>query len=155
MALAEPLLLPPERAEEEMRMRELPIGYWVKRVDELLTEELGAALAHHGLDRFRWQLLNSLADAGAAPVAALRLRAFVDDAALDAMVNDLVGRGWVVTDADGLLSLTASGSAAHVEALREATESRRRSTDGISTDDYATTVATLQRIAANLGHCEP
>ena len=138
-------------------MRALPIGYWVKRVDELLTEELGAALAHHGLDRFRWQLLNSLADAGAAPVAALRqrLRAFVADAALDAMVNDLVGRGWVVTDADGLLSLTASGSAAHVEALREATESRRRSTDGISTDDYATTVATLQRIAANLGHCEP
>ena len=46
--LAESLLLPPERAEEEERMRELPIGYWVKRVDELLTEELGAALATTG-----------------------------------------------------------------------------------------------------------
>jgi len=138
-------------------VRELPIGYWVKRVDELLTAQLGEALARHRLDRFRWQLLNSIADAGAAGLDALRERllTFVDDATLDAMVADLADRGWLVTDADGLLSLTTSGATVHVAALREVTEARRRATEGVQPADYATTVSTLQRIAANLGHAEP
>ncbi|NTU82612.1 MAG: hypothetical protein HGA45_25125 [Chloroflexales bacterium] len=37
--------------------RQLPIGSWLKRVDELLTERSNAALAGRGFTRLRWQLL--------------------------------------------------------------------------------------------------
>jgi hypothetical protein len=42
---------------------ERPIGYWLKRTDELLTERLGDVFAGDGLTRVHWQVLNVPAQA--------------------------------------------------------------------------------------------
>ena len=37
---------------------QLPIGYWLKRVDALLTTAIDQAQAEHGVSRTQWQVLN-------------------------------------------------------------------------------------------------
>jgi len=44
----------------------LPIGYWLKQVDQLLTEQINQAQAAHGVTRTDWQILNLLYENGRA-----------------------------------------------------------------------------------------
>lgn len=71
--------------------RQLPIGDWLKRVDELFTGN--AALAERGLTRLRWQLLNSVADAGTPGRELLQsnLAPFAATDELDALAAGLSG----------------------------------------------------------------
>lgn len=38
-----------------------PLGYWLKLVDSLITEQFTESLEEHGVTRKQWQLLNVLA----------------------------------------------------------------------------------------------
>lgn len=63
-------------------------------------------------------------------------------------------KGWV-TIADGVATLTETGRAEHDAAFARVTELRSSVTEGISEADYATTMATLEKMARNLGWTEP
>jgi hypothetical protein len=63
-------------------------------------------------------------------------------------------RGWV-TITDGVAVLTPEGRAAHDDAYERIRKLRSSVADGISADDYATTMATLEAMARNLGWDEP
>lgn len=126
---------------------ERPIGYWVKTVDRLLEDALDASLAAHGVGRRHWQTLNLLAVAprtGAEVTA--ELASFLVPG--ETPLADLEQRGWAT--ATDRHALTATGEEA-LESLRGAVALvRRRATDGLSEDDYRTTVATLRRMTENL-----
>ena len=79
---------------------ERPIGWWVRRLDALLEEAVDAVVTGEGLTRRHWQVLHSLATGTEqeADVAAA-LEDFAGD--VDAVVSDLVARGWVVRLAGG------------------------------------------------------
>ncbi len=59
-------------------------------------------------------------------------------------------RGWVVL-ADGVATLTEAGRGAHDEAQSRVTLLRASVTEGISEADYQTTLATLEKMARNVG----
>jgi DNA-binding MarR family transcriptional regulator len=59
-------------------------------------------------------------------------------------------RGWV-TITDGVAVLTPEGRAAHDDAFERIRRLRSSVADGISAEDYATTMATLETMARNLG----
>jgi hypothetical protein len=59
-------------------------------------------------------------------------------------------RGWV-TITDGVAVLTPEGRAAHDDAFERIRKLRSSVADGISAEDYATTMATLETMARNLG----
>ncbi|WP_345762352.1 hypothetical protein [Diaminobutyricibacter sp. McL0608] len=59
-------------------------------------------------------------------------------------------RGWVVL-ADGAATLTDAGRATHDEAESRVKELRASVSDGIDDADYQTTMATLEKMARNLG----
>ena len=59
-------------------------------------------------------------------------------------------RGWV-TITDGVAVLTPEGRAAHDDAFERIRKLRSSVADGISAEDYATTMATLEAMARNLG----
>ena len=59
-------------------------------------------------------------------------------------------RGWVVL-ADGAATLTDAGRAAHDQAESRVKELRASVSDGIDDADYQTTMATLEKMARNLG----
>jgi len=128
-----------------------PIGYWVRLLDELLERSLDAVLSDHGVTRREWQVLNTIAG-GVADRRALEeaLAPFTRDArtAVDKAVGALTARGWLEHDR---LSLTGDGTAAHERLAGTIAQTRRMAADGVETAAYETTVATLERMARNLG----
>lgn len=114
-----------------------PIGYWLKHLDTLLENAMSQALGD--LSRREWQVLNATAEGRAAATA---LAPF--DGVAEA-VRALEDRGWL---ADG--RLTGEGRAAHAAVSEQVARFRRRSTEGVSDEEYRATVGVLSRMAANV-----
>ncbi|SDC97020.1 hypothetical protein SAMN05660690_3145 [Geodermatophilus telluris] len=127
-----------------------PVGWWVKRLDELLEEGLDAVVGAEGLTRRHWQVLQSVVDG---PVERAGLRAalapFAGPAEVDGAVADLTGRGWLRDDA-GRPAVTDDGRAAHARLAAAVGAFRRSVAEGLSEEEYARTVAGLARMVANL-----
>lgn len=127
-----------------------PIGYWLKRADEVITRQMGAALSSEGVSRFHWQLLNLLrGPERTVRVLARAMENFVDAAGVDRLLAELTERGWVSRSGDEF-EVTAEGEAAYARLAERIGEFRRRSREGISDEEYATVVRTLQRMIENL-----
>ncbi|QJW35930.1 MarR family transcriptional regulator [Cellulosimicrobium protaetiae] len=135
---------------------ERPIGYWLKLVDRLIDENLDGVFQHSGLTRRHWQVLNTIRD-GVSETTAIDgvLSPFTGGAsgataAVAAEVDDLVRRGWVARS-DAGLAVTVAGNHAYHDLLDAVSLSRERVAEGVSREEYAQTVATLERMARNLG----
>ena len=130
-----------------------PIGWWLKHLDRLIDGAFDEAFAESGLSRRQWQILNlavhepptrgELTDA----LAPFWERA---DAELDEQLMTLRDRGLVQLGPGGRWSATAAGKAAHTEASDRVGAIRGRMADGISADEYRTTIDVLARMATNL-----
>jgi hypothetical protein len=131
-----------------------PIGFWLKLVDTLIDQRFEAVLEEHGVTRRQWQLLNVLQrgpatleelDAAVAPF----LQADAGESSAEHL-EELVGSGWVAPG----YSLTDAGTTA-LEGLGHAVgEMRQGMAQGVGDDEYATTLAVLERMARNLGWSE-
>jgi len=121
--------------------RQQPIGWWVKRLDELLERVVEEAVASEGLTRRHWQVLHTLARDGG--LAALAPFGGVPEA-----LDDLVARGWV-TGTAAAPELTGPGRAGHERLLAQVTGMRRQVAAGLTAEEYAQTVAGLARMVAN------
>jgi hypothetical protein len=86
-----------------------PFGYWIKHIDRRIEENFGLLLAEEGLDRRRWQVLNTIAHGPISPDDLDRaLAPFVSDRepTMRPHADQLVGRGWAAPAVDGTLTLT-------------------------------------------------
>lgn len=128
-----------------------PLGWWLRHLHELLESSMAQALDAESLSRRHWQVLNTIAlgartpeevDSALAPFVAA-------EGSMAAKVADLRARGWVAENGE----LTESGRESHARVEERVEAFRTAVTDGISDDDYRTTIRTLERCAANLeGH---
>lgn len=125
-----------------------PIGYWLKEVDRLIEESFVRLLREEGLTRRHWQALNTIAD-GPTPAADVGTALAAFEPTVAPVVDDLVARGWVSETGD-VLTLTDAGRAAHAMVRERVTASRKLATEGITADEYASTVGVLERMAGNL-----
>lgn len=139
----------------------LPIGYWLKEADRVITAAINQAQAVNGVSRTEWQVLNTLAEGNGATRERLGtiVQPFVDAAGLDAIIARLTERGWVAAAGAGEegqapLNLTAEGQDAHAVILAQQQEVRRRAVAGVSREDYATVIRVLQQIVHNLSESE-
>lgn len=136
------------------RQPHLPIGYWLKKADDLLTMRINEAQQLHELSRLEWQILNVLHEVGLATHEQLAapLHAFADAAVLDNALLHVAQRGLI--EGNGSVAphyqLTKLGHELHGAALSSQKEVRQRATQGISEGDYATTVRVLQQLVENL-----
>jgi DNA-binding MarR family transcriptional regulator len=136
----------------------LPIGYWLKQADNLLTEQINKAQATHAVSRFDWQVLNTLHEIGSANRERIFeiVRTFVDAAGFDAIMSHLIERGWVelsrVAGSDlQEFQLTKEGQRQYEVIFTTQKEVRQRAVQGVSAEEYATVIRVLQRIVSNLG----
>ena len=133
-----------------------PIGFWLRLVDRLLEERFAAVLEEHGVTRGQWQLLNVVSNGGATAEVVERAVAPFTDAdggPVSAQLAELIESGWVELSGPEY-RLTERGATAHDRLAEVIAELRASSTDGLSEDDYARTLATLERMARNLGWTE-
>lgn len=139
------------------RKPNLPIGYWLKQADNLLTEQIDKAQSVHGVTRSDWQVLNTLKEAGSASREQIfeTMRTFIDASQLDKIVNDLTERGWVEPRRAGeagpeALQLTEEGQRQHAAIFATQKEIRQRAVQGISEEEYVTVLRVLQQMVNNL-----
>lgn len=132
----------------------LPIGYWLKRADEVLTARINEVQRANGLSRTEWQILNLLSELGSATDEQLEasLRPFAGITSLRELITGLRRRGLVAEKdaADGGYVLTTQGQQTHATALALQKEVRQQAMKGISEAEYATAIHVLQRIVENL-----
>ena len=129
-----------------------PLGYWVKHLDTLLEESLDRVLARNGIRRRHWQVLNVLREGPQtrAQVAEAMLSFWVAASVTQTdVVDDLNRRGWAEIDGD-TYRLTAEGEEAYSRLSLDVATLRAQVTDGFSTEEYATVITALARMAANL-----
>ena len=132
-------------AREGMPTDSRPLGYWLRTVDGLITREFAAAFEGADIDRRDWMLLNARSGDVELPAFAQR---FVRKGK---RLRGLAERGWIEENGDGTWSLTDEGRAAR-EQLGEIVDGiRSRVSGAVSPEDYATTMASLEAIARELG----
>src|SRR4051794_5955774 len=135
-------------------MAERPIGYWLKLVDRLIDEHFAAIIEEHGVTRRQWQLMGVIAGGGATTEhldAALApfLTAGGTETSADHLA-ELVESEWVAVDGERY-ALTERGNAAYARLSTIIEGLRSTIADGLSDAEYATTVASLEVMARNLG----
>jgi DNA-binding MarR family transcriptional regulator len=129
-----------------------PIGYWLKRADELLTQRTAAAQQANGLVRTEWQILNLLHEWKSAPLARLEeeMSPFVDAGDLADQLQRLQDRRLIDTSASMNYRLASEGERLHAAALAQQKQVREQAMKGISPDDYQKAVSVLEKLVANL-----
>ena len=132
----------PRDTPDEGRAEARPLGFWLKAVDALVDREIDAALRGEAIDRRDWHLLKAL-DEGA-PWLQERM------ARKPRRIEALAYRGWA-THADGGWTLTADGRAAVERLTAKVADTRERVAGAVSPEDLATTIASLEAVARELG----
>jgi len=132
-----------------------PIGFWLRRADELITQRSNEALQEFGLTRTHWQVLNSISEAGRIVKEALleTLRDVLDAGKLDEILAEFEARRWTALEVDRggkRLGLTPDGQEAHAAILARQTQVRQRLAQGIKEEEYGTMMKVLRRIVSNL-----
>jgi DNA-binding MarR family transcriptional regulator len=137
--------------------RKLPIGYWLKQADNLLTEQINAVQAANGVSRSDWQVLNTLKETGSASTEQIfeTMHAFVDAATFDEIMTHLIERGWVEPSQVSIpgaeaFQLTEEGRQKHAVIFDTQKQVRQRAMHGITEQEYGTVIRVLQQIVSNL-----
>ena len=130
-----------------------PLGYWVATVDRMLDEQFERAAETTGIGRREWQIMNRLhignvredtLEATLAPFLQERedLRP-----SLEHLLDEKL-----VEQRSGEYRLTDEGRARMERVQEEAVQGiRDRVMDGLTQEDYERLLATLERVARNLG----
>ncbi len=134
-----------------MSPKELPIGYWIKKVDELLTNGINEIHSAFGMKRTDWQVLNSIKqDDGS-------LNSELTEIMLPFTDKDTLERTLIGFKQTGLIKkqgpkwiLTEKGQETHKNCFKKQKSFRERTMNGISDQEYQTTYSTLKKIVENL-----
>ncbi|MBT2517294.1 hypothetical protein J7E29_07615 [Streptomyces sp. ISL-90] len=124
-----------------------PLGYWLRVIDRRLDDAMRDLFAAEGISRRDWRRLNLIAGTVSDPGMTERL------AARPERIAPLVERGWV-TGEPGSWSLTEAGEAALQSLHGRVSSLRATVAEAVSSEDFATTMSSLEAIARKLGWSE-
>ncbi len=135
-----------------MEPKNLPIGYWIKQVDNLLTEGINEIHAANSLNRTSWQILHLLKGQTGCDVATIvkTMQPFGDANSIQETLEQLASKNLVEKTTDHSFSLTHDGSELHAICLKQQQEFRNKTMQHISAEDYEVTVNTLREMVGNL-----
>lgn len=121
-----------------------PLGLWLRVVDDLITHKFAATLESEGITRREWMKLNVLAGDVDAPGADRLVRK-------GKSLRGLQERGWVEQRGDGSWQLTDAGREARDRIAEIVDGIRSRVVAAAGDEAFATTMASLEAIARELG----
>lgn len=132
-----------------------PLGYWLKLVDSLIDEQFAATLEEHGVTRRQWQVLNLLEQQPATePELTAGLSPFFaspdEPTSVSEHLMELVESGWISYE-EGEFSITDRGHVSLMKLSELIEKIRTQSGQDLDGSEYAAVVATLEKMARNLG----
>ncbi len=130
-----------------------PIGFLLRKLDNLVNERFVRTLGKRGITRRQWQLLRALAERPATLVTLdTAVAPFLDQAAGETArqhMDPLVDLGLVSPHGD-LYELTSSGRTLFESLAEEVQVTRELTVRGLDDGEYGRTIANLQTMIANL-----
>jgi DNA-binding MarR family transcriptional regulator len=131
--------------------QELPIGYYLRKTDNLLTEGIKAIHKEHDIDRTQWQILHSLYRHGriGKDVLSAILTAFAYLNQLETACLSWLQRNLVHVE-DGMLALSEKGEEHHRACLKKQLIFRTKTIQHISKEKYNIKMITLTQMLDNL-----
>lgn len=135
--------------------KSLPIGYWLKHTDEVITRHVNQVLGNNGFTRFRWQVLNSIYENGIISRKEIfqTMQTFISKDHFDEIVQGFVKEGWLVEQGEGdtqEFELTGEGKAQREILFKLQSEVRKQALQGIAEKEYMFVIEVLQRMVHNL-----
>ena len=131
-----------------------PIGYWINRCDQAITNAMNHRLSAYDVNRIDWQVLNVIVKQKATTEAALfdQLQANADRDTLLAAVDKLHQRGYLrrTEDSPDSLALTEQGNRFWQTLGERIATFRDDSLRGITEEEYKTALFVLKRMTQNL-----
>ncbi|MCC6251526.1 MAG: winged helix-turn-helix transcriptional regulator [Bacteroidia bacterium] len=134
-----------------MQQKQLPIGYYLKLVDNCLTRGIDEIQSKHGLNRLEWQVLNSIYEKpGILKTEILELmKPLADFQVVESIFNKFIEKNQIEIKSN-MLALTTLGKELHKSCFDSQQEFRKKAITNISETEYQTTISTLQKMIANL-----
>jgi len=129
-------------------MKKLPIGYYLKKTDNLLTDRINKIHSEWGLTRTEWQLLNAIYEGVDKSTLLTQLAVFASTEQLIGTITELIKRGLVIETPT--LKLTDEGERTFRNCLQKQTALRQQSMQNISEQEYRQLITTLEKMIDNL-----
>ncbi len=128
----------------------LPIGYYLKNADRLLTEGINHIHQEMGITRTDWQILNSIHENDKIDLDKIAelLKAFADKETIENSLTALAKRQ-LISD-NQLLSLTEEGKKLFETCLQKQKAFRQKSMEGLTQEQYEQTISFLEKLIDNL-----
>jgi DNA-binding MarR family transcriptional regulator len=139
--------------EQRESAPQLPIEYWLRRADEVVTVHVNQVLEDYGFTRSRWLVFNRIYEAGTILKEDICETMKIFTTWLDEILDGFIQKGWLVKWGDGdmaVLTLTESGKCEYEAITALQGEVRSRMLNGISDQEYTAVVEVLQRMVSNL-----
>lgn len=139
-----------EQNDNPQMKNKLPIGYYLKKADNLLTAGINKIHAENGITRTQWQVLNSIIqkdEADRQQVIEL-LNDFAAKDTINEVIDILINRGLV--NENSFLYLTDRGKELFEKCFQEQKIFRQKAMGNISEQEYMQLITTLEKIIDNL-----
>lgn len=130
--------------------KKLPIGYYLKKADNLLTNGINNIHREYDINRTQWQILNSLNQNDRIDRNKLleTMREFANKEAIDNTIDTMITSKLI--NEENQLTPTEKGKDVFNKCLQKQKEFRHRSMNNISEQEYIQTITTLEKIIDNL-----
>ena len=128
----------------------LPIGYYLKKADNLLTEGINDIQNEFGITRTYWQILNSIktdTEIDRQKLSELHSE-FANKETIDKAVATLMERQLIREE--NFLTLTEKGQELYQNCFAKQQEFRQKAMKNITDDEYFQMITTLEKIIYNL-----
>jgi hypothetical protein len=130
-----------------------PIGFWTARAGEAIRARTRGALAEIGVTQPEWWVLHQLSLHPQGVGRAVLVETIGPNetpAAIESAVDSAIEKGWI--DAEGAHLRSSEAGAEQFERaaeIQKALQDERM--EGITAEDFATTISVLQKTIANVG----
>jgi hypothetical protein len=132
--------------------KKLPIGWYLKEADSLITQYINASFESFGINRFHWQVMKHI-DSHEKISKALyyhQVSRFLTEQELEEIMISLQSRNWVQQDGD-MYSFTSTGKAIFADIMDTQQGNHEKILVGTTTDEYLATINFLETIIQNMG----
>lgn len=130
----------------------MPIGWYLKEADSLITHFLNSAFETYGINRFHWQVMKNIDTHGAISKELFyhQVSRFLSKEELNKVLEQLLARNWVQQEQDNY-SFTASGQEEYKQIAALQQSNREKILEGTTQEEYLATITFLETMIKNMG----
>jgi len=140
-----------DQNSDYLNSKNLPVGYWIKKADNLITKGINVIQADFGIKRIEWQMLTLISEKGRIDKQAVidSLKPFADAIAVIDILQKFVDNKLVEAVA-GDYTLSPNGMQLYESCYKKQMAFRKKAAKNISEEDYECTIRSLMQLVANL-----